>query len=372
MKKLIAIFVCGAVSLGLGGCGFLLSPNLESNLETKSNSAKESTSKITETTDGITKKETETTNETLAVEEVTVEDLKETCRVITYDEIARDPKALENEYVAFTGEVIQNSGNTDYRINITKNSYSYSNTVYVYYELPEDAPRFLEDDIITVYGKSLGFYTYTSILNQEITLPLVAALYVETGTELISENAFNADNVAAQLEVTKRTYSNSFYKYAVINIKNNSDYTIDLKANIKYLNDNETVGVKDAYEDVIAPGQEVVLSRSNDTDFDDFECEISVSETQYYNNVYDMVSINYNIIEQKVIINAVNNGDKPAKFVQYTAVYKNGDSIAYVDTGYLTDNDNEIKPGATISGESKSYYEFDDVEVYFTGRADKN
>lgn len=34
-------------------------------------------------------------------------------------------------------------------------------------------PKVLEDDWITIYGVSLGDYTYTSTLNAAITVPLI-------------------------------------------------------------------------------------------------------------------------------------------------------------------------------------------------------
>lgn len=47
------------------------------------------------------------------------------------------------------------------------------------YELPEGAPRILENDIVTFYGICEGTYTYESVLGSNITIPSVSALYMD-------------------------------------------------------------------------------------------------------------------------------------------------------------------------------------------------
>lgn len=106
------------------------------------------------------------------------EDYKKACRAITYEEIARDKNALDGEKVNFTGEVVQVSDKI-YRVDITKTDYGYTDTIAFDIDKDKLDKNILEGDIVTVWGESKGFYTYTSILNQEITLPLIRAIYIQ-------------------------------------------------------------------------------------------------------------------------------------------------------------------------------------------------
>ena len=106
------------------------------------------------------------------------EDYKKACRAITYEEIARDKNALDGEKVTFTGEVVQVSDKI-YRVDITKTDYGYTDTIAFDIDKDKLDKNILEGDIVTVWGESKGFYTYTSILNQEITLPLIRAIYIQ-------------------------------------------------------------------------------------------------------------------------------------------------------------------------------------------------
>lgn len=106
---------------------------------------------------------------------------KEDCKTYTYKEIARDPDSYKYEMAKFKGEVIQVLEDGNYvalRVNITKTSWGYTDTIYVMYERKPGEPRILEDDIITIWGFLDGLYTYESVLGAEITLPWFIAEYL--------------------------------------------------------------------------------------------------------------------------------------------------------------------------------------------------
>lgn len=111
-------------------------------------------------------------------------EFKEKCKTYTYQQIARNPEKFKGTNVKLTGEVIQalyGSDSVDLRVNITKEgTYStwYTDTVYVVYDTEEGEDKILEDDIITIYGTSLGDYTYTSTMRAPVTLPLIDGKYI--------------------------------------------------------------------------------------------------------------------------------------------------------------------------------------------------
>ena len=94
---------------------------------------------------------------------------------IKYTDAFRYPNKYEGQNVSFTGtvnQVIPGSEYTQYRIS---SKGRYSDIVYVVlYNVDQTVPL-LEDDKVTVYGTYQGTYTYTSVQNVSITIPLVYA-----------------------------------------------------------------------------------------------------------------------------------------------------------------------------------------------------
>lgn len=108
---------------------------------------------------------------------------KASCQSIPYDELARNGDNYKYTPITFRGEIIQvmeGNGFTSYRINVTKGSYDiWEDTMYVQYTLKEGQSRFLEDDIVTVYGTCMGLYSYETVLGSNVTIPSAVAEYME-------------------------------------------------------------------------------------------------------------------------------------------------------------------------------------------------
>ncbi len=108
---------------------------------------------------------------------------KDQCESITYKELARNPEKYKGKHVKFTGEVIQVMEGflvNSYRINVTKERYYWSDTVYVdHLRLDDSMPRILEDDIVIFYGEYEGLKTYTTIFGGSVTIPYVSAKYID-------------------------------------------------------------------------------------------------------------------------------------------------------------------------------------------------
>ena len=106
---------------------------------------------------------------------------KARCESISYDELARNPDNYKGKDIVFTGKIIQVQESGDkavYRINVTRGDYDiWDDTIICSYTL-DGSTRFLEDDIVTIYGTSAGLYSYTSVLGASITIPSMAAKYI--------------------------------------------------------------------------------------------------------------------------------------------------------------------------------------------------
>ena len=134
-------------------------------------------------------------NEVIETEEfsLSAKEIKEAyiakCEKYSYSKIARNPGEYKGKYAKFTGEVVQVMqeeylGFMVYvlRVNVTKKgSYYkyYTDTVYVTYTTTSDAPRILEDDIVTMYGILDGEKTYETVMGSSVTIPMFEAEYID-------------------------------------------------------------------------------------------------------------------------------------------------------------------------------------------------
>lgn len=132
---------------------------------------------------GTTAQETTTTIETTTVAKLSKEEYVANCKTYAFKDIARNPEQYKGEYAKLEGQVIQvmeENGFYSLRVNITKGEYDiWSDTIMVAYQGSSTSNRILEDDIITMYGKLDGMYTYTSTMGASITVPLLRAEYVD-------------------------------------------------------------------------------------------------------------------------------------------------------------------------------------------------
>lgn len=93
---------------------------------------------------------------------------------ITFDDLARTPDDFLSEKVKFSGKVVQvveGSGFNALRFAINKD---YDKMIYCEYSKDIVTSRILEDDIITIYGYSLGLKSYQSTMGATITIPNIS------------------------------------------------------------------------------------------------------------------------------------------------------------------------------------------------------
>jgi len=98
---------------------------------------------------------------------------------ITYEQLARTPDEYVDEKVKFEGKVIQViEGTVLNQLRFAVNS-DYDNIVLITYNKDSVSRRILEDDVLTVYGKSQGLTSYNSVLGAKITIPSIRAVMFE-------------------------------------------------------------------------------------------------------------------------------------------------------------------------------------------------
>lgn len=103
------------------------------------------------------------------------------CREIPFSELLRDADAMKRQYFTFAGEIIQ-AMDGRYRLQIVGSDVS-DDVVYLDYTPPAGGERLLEDDCVRVWGQSEGLYTYTSVNDEQITVPRLRVCVLERLTE---------------------------------------------------------------------------------------------------------------------------------------------------------------------------------------------
>ena len=92
-----------------------------------------------------------------------------------YDDIARYPERETKYVMKFSGYILQDCGNNEYRMSTNGR---YKDVIYVKV-VEETKGRILEDDWVTVYGTPDLLYTYTSVSGATITIPKFIAYYID-------------------------------------------------------------------------------------------------------------------------------------------------------------------------------------------------
>lgn len=151
------------------------------------NSSKDTDNKETTTVSTSAVETTTVQPTTKAKKKVSAKAYKNNCKTLSFKDLSRNPDKHKGEKLKYTGKVIQvqedehwldDKTTVDLRINVTKDEYGlWDDTIYATVELPKNADRILEDDIITIWGECDGKYSYTSVLGSDVTLPKINIEY---------------------------------------------------------------------------------------------------------------------------------------------------------------------------------------------------
>lgn len=187
--------------------------------------------------------------------------------------------------------------------------------------------------------------------------------------EIPVPNKFDEDNITKDLKVTEYQWSNDWYYYVALVVKNNSEF--NLAPSIKmvfYDEDGNMIGASNQEDKAFESGYEMAFVFTNEDEFASYKYEISVQEEKYYDCVLSSLTVETNITDEKAILSVTNNGDKAAEFVKYTILYFNSNEAVGSGRGYCVDDDSELKPGKTEYVEDNCYETFDSIKIYFSGR----
>lgn len=185
--------------------------------------------------------------------------------------------------------------------------------------------------------------------------------------------SFDASTVASKITTTEYTYEATTFKgYAVV-LKNESGFDCDLTVKVDFLDKDGKV-VDDSIDEInaFAKDTEVALDFIAEGDFETAKLTLEAEELTLYSTItQDLEAKASKKDDEHIEVSVTNNSNKAAKFAEYTALLFKDGKLSTVESGYITDDDYEIKPGATQTKETSVYYEFDEIKVYADAYSDK-
>jgi hypothetical protein len=203
-----------------------------------------------------------------------------------------------------------------------------------------------------------------------------AEVYFEgRGTGESTWSATDKASVAdSDFTIKEYLYDNSYGSTSYyLAITNNSSEIVAIDGNgTAKDSEGNVLGADDISINVLAPGETTIdyFYFSNVSGVASVDYSLSYSTVEYYSPIIGDLSLDESINNSNVILSVTNNGDVAAEFVQAYAIFLDAsDNVVYVDWNYITDDDNEIKPKATLSSQLDCRKSFDHVEIYLAGQA---
>ena len=244
---------------------------------------------------------------------------------------------------------------------------------------------FFDDD-----EELIGYdYAYVTDLDNEIKPGATIGVQVNSTEDYQSAEVYLVGAAASEYRTVKETIDPKDLKVKEYSIEtaggdtryflvvtNDSDEVVRYGANgIAYNEDGEPLGAGDFTLDVLGPGETSIgyFYLEGVKDVDEVVFTQAGEKDPNYLPVISDLETEVEEGDEEVEVTVTNNGDKAARFPEaYVLFFDKDDNLVACDYAYMTDDDSEIKPGASVTKTISAYEEFDHAEVYLTGYADKD
>ncbi|GHV28290.1 hypothetical protein FACS18948_6990 [Clostridia bacterium] len=202
-------------------------------------------------------------------------------------------------------------------------------------------------------------------------IAIMLVLLVFAHSSFAEPVTFANPDVQYDFEIVEHTWNTKYYHYLGMSIQNNTADDLDIKVSALFYDiSGVPVGVDDTNMYAVEAGGAVFCTLYTNKEFATYEYTMTTKKSMY-GAVLSSISYQANTSGNKAIVIAENKGPTAAKFTKCTVLFLDGGrAVGYAD-GYLTDSDNELKPGGRQFEEFKCSNKFDTIEVYFEARADK-
>lgn len=224
-------------------------------------------------------------------------------------------------------------------------------------------------------GLSLGLLSYTADNNSNS--PNQSQTEIQKNNENysnkvvnINNNNFDADAISKELKVKQYKYEEYNTTYTAFVIENPTNYDLDINVEVKFYNkDGSIVAAKDGSIPAVERKSNTFIWFHSDS-YDNLDYKITVAEETYFRCVTSSLTYNSVKSKDKEIVSLTNNGDFDAKFVEGYALFFKNNKLVDISFDYF-ENDGVLKPKQTITKELECSGEYDSVQFYFVGNADK-
>ena len=183
------------------------------------------------------------------------------------------------------------------------------------------------------------------------------------------------ENIADLLEIETvkwhKHYINADYYHCDLLVTNNSHQLVEAKFSIKYFDaSGNVIGISNVSTEALGPGATHLLEAKNESPYEYAEVTITSAKAdhRYQGSMENVVCNEYPVEDKKVIFEVTNNGDTAVSFVRATVLFYNGGEVVDCDDAYAIDDDNELKPGATLMAEATSNKSFTSYRIFYYGR----
>jgi len=187
-----------------------------------------------------------------------------------------------------------------------------------------------------------------------------------------SESKVSASDFEIKEYMYETDYDVSMY---FVTVTNNSDETVSVSGNaLAKDKKGRPLSAGNLSIDVLGPGETSIgeFYFNGATDIDKVEYELEYSTDTYYKAILKDIRMEESITDKKAVVTLTNEGKDAAQFTEAVALFFDKDGkVVYSGSTYIGDDDYELKPGKSLSGEISAYEEFDHAEVYLMSRAEK-
>lgn len=112
---------------------------------------------------------------------ISEKDYKKACQKVTYEDLARNPDNFAGKKIRMDGKIMQvqeSGGSAVYLIQVTKDEYDlWDDIVWVNAQVDSNN-RFLEDDVVRIWGEYQGIREYETVLSSQNSVPEINARYL--------------------------------------------------------------------------------------------------------------------------------------------------------------------------------------------------
>lgn len=198
-----------------------------------------------------------------------------------------------------------------------------------------------------------------------LSLMLVCILVLSQMAAL-SEIAIPQETDDPGYHVTPFVWNNDSEYHADLVIENTSDKDSIIEVTMLFKNkDGDIIGVINDMKAACEAGYETFWSFFNETAFDDYEYEITMSDAVPGSCIQSDLELSVSMADNKIIIKATNKGAETIYFVEYHILCLDENvKVADYKNGFIGDKDYEIKPGKTVYSQETSDKTFEAIYLY--------